>query len=304
MLHLDRRGLVLQNRAHQTGAARSRKRRAAGEHFVEDRAEREDVASRVGLLPLDLFGRHVLKRPENRSLFRDRRRRGRHHRRAAVGDDGMDRFCEAEVEQLGDRPIRRSGARDEEDVSRLQIAMDDARAVRTMQRLRDLRADRNRLVGRPRTSLQTIGERLAFEKLHDEEADARRRVADRANRRHVPDVVQRADMRVIERGDRPRFALEPFAELRIRCERRRQDFDRDDAIQPGVAGLVDLAHAARTEQRTISYGPRRAPAGSCKCGADYSGPRGRLPYRAGLCGILRSRFAALYAKVAMTIAAC
>src|SRR5437773_8638157 len=33
---------------------------------------------------------------------------------------------------------------------------------------------------------------------------------------------------------------------------------------------------------TISYSPRRAPAGSCKCGADYSGPRARataLPRR-------------------------
>ena len=63
------------------------------------------------------------------------------------------------------------------------------------------------------------------------------------------DVVERADVRMIELRDRARFAIEPLAELRIGGEQVRQDLDRDDAIEAGIAGFVDLAHAARAERR-------------------------------------------------------
>ena len=63
------------------------------------------------------------------------------------------------------------------------------------------------------------------------------------------DVVERADVRVVERGDRAGFALEPLAELRVAGEVRRQDLDRDGAIETRVARLVDLAHPARAERR-------------------------------------------------------
>jgi hypothetical protein len=51
---------------------------------------------------------------------------------------------------------------------------------------------------------------------------------------------------MIERRDRPRFALEPFAELRILSEGLGQDLDRDRAVEAGVASFVHLAHAAST----------------------------------------------------------
>ena len=75
-----RRRLVLQNRAEQARARLAFERRAAGEHLEQQRAEREDVGARVGLEPFDLFGRHVLKRPEDRALRRQVRRRRRQHR--------------------------------------------------------------------------------------------------------------------------------------------------------------------------------------------------------------------------------
>ena len=56
-------------------------------------------------------------------------------------------------------------------------------------------------------------------------------------------------MRVIELRDRARFTVEALAELRITGECLRQDLDRDGAIQPRVAGFVDLAHAAGAERR-------------------------------------------------------
>ena len=62
--------------------------------------------------------------------------------------------------------------------------------------------------------------------------------------RVVPDVVERADVRMIERGDALRFALEARPELGIGREGGRQHLDGDGALEAGVAGLVDLAHAA------------------------------------------------------------
>ena len=77
------------------------------------------------------------------------------------------------------------------------------------------------------------GQRLALHVLHDDEVDAV----------FVADVVQGADVRVIEGGDRERFALKPGARLRVIEPGGRQDFDRDNAIQPRVARFIHLAHA-------------------------------------------------------------
>jgi hypothetical protein len=82
---------------------------------------------------------------------------------------------------------------------------------------------------------QALRERLAREVLHHQV----RRVVVRAN------VVERADVRVCERGDRARLTLEAHATLGIGAERGRQGLGRDRATEAGVAGLADLAHAAR-----------------------------------------------------------
>ena len=48
------------NRRHQHGAAFSLKRFAAGEHFVEHDAEREQIGAGVGGFAFDLLGREIL----------------------------------------------------------------------------------------------------------------------------------------------------------------------------------------------------------------------------------------------------
>ena len=65
----------------------------------------------------------------------------------------------------------------------------------------------------------------------------------------MADVEQRADVRMIERRDRARLALEAVAKLRVGRERRGEDLDRDGAIEPRVARAIDLAHAARADER-------------------------------------------------------
>ena len=80
-------------------------------------------------------------------------------------------------------------------------------------------------------------------------------------RRWSPDVVQRADVRMVERRDGARFALEALAELGIGGECVGQDLDRDDAIEPRVARLVDLAHAAGADEREDFVGAEAGAGG-------------------------------------------
>ena len=63
----------------------------------------------------------------------------------------------------------------------------------------------------------------------------------------MSDVVQRADVRMIERRNRTRLPLEALAELRPRGGLSDDDFDGDGAIEAGVARLVDFPHAAFAE---------------------------------------------------------
>ena len=62
------------------------------------------------------------------------------------------------------------------------------------------------------------------------------------------DSVNRRNMRMIQRGEQARFALETCEAFGIGDEERRKDFARDVALQPQIAGAVNLTHAAGTER--------------------------------------------------------
>jgi hypothetical protein len=148
-----------------------------------------------------------------------------------VHGNGQRRFRQAEVEQPG------AAARDH-DVARLQVAVDDAAAVRGRQRRGDLGPVAQHLVGRQRASLKPRRKRLPFEVLHDQEVDAIL----------VADVEQRADMGMGQGGDRTRLPVEAPSPLGIGGILRGKDLDRDVAAEPGIAGAVDLAHSALAER--------------------------------------------------------
>src|SRR5213593_990799 len=59
--------------------------------------------------------------------------------------------------------------------------------------------------------------------------------------------VDRGDMRMIERGQQLRLALESSDPFRIFCEELGQSFDGDVAIELGVTGFVDFAHPTGTD---------------------------------------------------------
>jgi hypothetical protein len=62
--------------------------------------------------------------------------------------------------------------------------------------------------------------------------------------RRFADIKQRADVGVLQRGYRSRFALEPLLRLSRDATVDGQQFDRDVSSESGVARFVDLPHAA------------------------------------------------------------
>ena len=131
-------------------------------------------------------------------------------------------FGQAEIEEL-DRPISR-----DQDVGGLQVAVQDAAIVSRFQCARDLDRLADRFVRRDRTA-----QWHAVDVLEHEIAR--------------PDVVQLTDVRMVQGRDRPRFVFESAQAIRVMGHRRGENLDGDVAIEPRVAGAVDLAHPARAE---------------------------------------------------------
>ncbi len=145
---------------------------------------------------------------------------------------GLLGLGQPEIEQL------HAGLR-QHDVAGLQVSMHDSRAVCGGKRVRDLRAEAQRLFRRQRSAAQAVGQRIAVEILHDEILDALLRAH----------IVQRADVRMGERRDRPRLALEALAHLGVRGEMPRENLDRHRPVEARVLGFVDLAHPPGADGR-------------------------------------------------------
>ena len=73
------------------------------------------------------------------------------------------------------------------------------------------------------------------------------------------EAVDLRDVRVIERGERLRLAVEARQTVGIERELGGQDLQGDVAPELGIAGAVHLAHSARADAGPTSYGPRRVP---------------------------------------------
>jgi hypothetical protein len=67
-LRRDRRRLTFEDRRGELGLGGRVERPPAGQHLVEDRAEREQIRSRVDPGAAQLLGRHVRQRPEQDGL--------------------------------------------------------------------------------------------------------------------------------------------------------------------------------------------------------------------------------------------
>ena len=97
----------------------------------------------------------------------------------------------------------------------------------------------DRLLDRKGASLQSIGEGLPFEVLHDEVVDPL----------VGADVMKCTDVRVVKLRYRFRLALETRSPRGVPRELRRQHLERHAPVETGVLRFVDLAHAPGAEGR-------------------------------------------------------
>ena len=115
--------------------------------------------------------------------------------------------------------------------------MRDALAMRLIQRVGNFDRVLQHLLDRQRTFHQAMREGLAFQILHHQEIDIVL----------MAGVVERADVGMIQAGDGFCFAVEALAQFRAVGEMSGKNLDGDDAVEARIAGLVHLAHSARTD---------------------------------------------------------
>ncbi len=139
---------------------------------------------------------------------------------------------EAEIENLGP-PLG------EKDVGRLNIPVHDAGRVRDVQAIGQCGGNVEECSEINRTAKQPLLQRFAVQQLHDNERPTIR----------VTDVVDRADVGMLQSGHRSRFALRSLSRLRGISQMRGDNLDRDVASQARIAGLVNLTHGTGAERR-------------------------------------------------------
>ena len=91
---------------------------------------------------------------------------------------------------------------------------------------------------RPATG-DEAGKRVAFDELQYQRADGP----------GLFESVYRGDVRMIQRREHLRFALEAREAIGVGREGVRQDLQRNVSLQPRVAGTVHLAHATGPQRR-------------------------------------------------------
>ena len=124
------------------------------------------------------------------------------------------------------------------DIAWLQIAVDDPLPVRLFQGISDLNGVALGLIQGQRAFLQSLGERPTLQALHDQEVGIAL----------LADVVQSADVRVVQGCNSAGLTLEPLLEIRIGSYMLRQHFDGDGAVKARVSRPVDLPHPPGADQ--------------------------------------------------------
>ena len=140
-----------------------RERRAAGQQFVEQHAQRVDVAAGVDveLVELGLLRAHVLQRADDRAEAGVQR---------LLGQLLPGRLGHAEVDHLGHRPVV---VQRDQHVGRLDVAMDDALLMGVLDRLADGDEQFQPLPRRQVVLVAVLGDRHALDQFHDEVAAGR-----------------------------------------------------------------------------------------------------------------------------------
>ena len=198
----------------------------AGEHEPQADAERIDVGADVEVALIDLLGAGEMRGAGETS---------------AAGGEGLvpvgETFREAEINDLHHEPL--VGCLDEDEVRRLQVAMDQPVLLGETQRLADLPRQMQGVRRRQRPpARERLLERLPVAKLHG--------VVVRAVGGDA-EAEDAGDIRVAQLGGGAGFAEKAVAHLGAAEDTGIDDFEGDIAMQVGVTGLVGHAHRATAQ---------------------------------------------------------
>ncbi len=197
------------------------KRGLAGAHLVQDRAQTEQVGSLIGLFAQRLLGGHVERRAGDESGGRELH---------ILGD-----ASQAKIGQLH-AALRRF----QQDVARLDVAMDQSLLVGRRETLCGLHADAHDLAqGQLFLSRQPLLERFAGDELHDQVGQGL--IA------RLLDLMHRDHIFVRDRRGRPGLAAEALPGDRVAGQLGIENLERHVALQPRVEGFEHQAHAAAAQ---------------------------------------------------------
>src|ERR1035437_9646085 len=135
------------------------------------------------------------------------------------------------IENLRLTPIR------DEDVGRVEVAVDDAFGVRSVQRIGNFDAQFEHRLDLQRFAIDPVPERLPFQQLHRDEGSPIGLV----------NLVDRADVRMVQRGRSLGFPLETAEGLRVVGEVVVKELQGDVTTELEVFRLVDYAHPSAAE---------------------------------------------------------
>ena len=209
--------------------------------LVEHAPERVHVGALVGLAPLHLLRGHVVDGAEELPGVGQARARD-----LVLHEPEVSQICVVDRLAVGSRPLG-------QDVGGLDVAVDEAALVRDAQPARDLRDD----VGRPSQRQRAL---LPDQRLQVGAGDVSHRDVEEAVL--LARVVDRDDVRVVDRRRETRLAHEPLAKGVVLRELGAQHLERDLVPEAHVVGPEDDAHAAAPEHSLDAIrGEVRAHAG-------------------------------------------
>ena len=219
------------------GAVRgARERGLAREALVQHEAQRVEVGPAVEREAEDLLGRQVLRRAHHHVLGRE--------------------VLVAALHGLGDAEVRQLHAAlgGDEDVARLDVAVDETGLVGVVERGGHRSPDHERLVdAQPPGLVQEVAQRAPGDQLHDHRSPAV----------GLDGVVDADDVRVVQPGGGDGLPPEALDHDRVVGQGCLEQLDRDLAIERRVGGHPHLAHAAVSQSpiETVPLGEKRRVGG-------------------------------------------
>src|SRR5208337_1258240 len=125
----------------------------------------------------------------------------------------------------------------DKDVRRLDVAVNDPLGVGGVERVRDLDTERQQGFNFQRTTCDTLLQRLPVQKLHGDEGLPL----------SLPDLMNRADIGMVQCGRGLRFSLEASQCLRVSGDLVRQKLQGNKTMEGYVLSLIDHAHPATAQ---------------------------------------------------------